>query len=459
MNQFGDYELKQEIGRGGTATVYLATHTPTGESVCLKVFHPSVLTDASSRKRIEREYQLLLPLKHPNLISVREVVAHDKGLALVMDYQASDTLERFQPRLPYTLPEVSVLIVIEILRAIDFAHAKGIIHRDLKPENILVGKEGRIFVTDFGLAKVESQSTAITQATHIVGTVGFMSPEQALAQPLGPASDLFSVGSVLYFLVTGVRPFAKATAVETLSAIQKETPEPAHLRNPKVSLELSALIHRALEKTPGRRFSNASEFAVALSHYLNGLGLGPQAFSFADWFEDPTGTTMEALRLASDALVVRGEAAVKQQQWSQVLQIASHLAIKAPHSSAIATWASLRADFQKEQKKKATLRALALALLLLLLGTGLLYFARRTTPEVPTVAVTPTIPPPATGEVQFKLNPAIQVFWDGKRVPSDQPLTGVPVGRHELRMERPGFDPIVTHVEVTATKPAVIQAE
>lgn len=359
MVRYGDYELERELGRGGTAKVFLARRNATDEFISLKIFHPGIFNDPYTLQRVRREMDLATRLDHPCIVHVREILDQNDSPALVMDYVDGENLEKFQARLPYVLPEISALVVIEILEALEYAHARGLIHRDLKPENILVGKDGRIFLTDFGLAKV-MESTMITQTNGLLGSLDYMSPEQARGDSLGPVSDLFSAASILYFLTTGTRPFSRATALATLVAIREEEPEQPQNRNPKLSRELSVLMQRGLAKDPLTRFASAREFREALSRYLESLGLSRQVFSFAAWSQNSSVVTLEALKVSALRLTSRCEQALSEKQWDVFLELISHLSLKAPESPALPR---LMKDYRKAMHQKKGRFAVAAAIL------------------------------------------------------------------------------------------------
>src|SRR5262249_49967225 len=150
----------RELGRGATAKVFLARDAASGDEVSLKIFHPDVFRNARSAMRIGREMALARELQHPRIVRVRGIVDDTDPPALVMDYVAGENLETAQRRFPYVLPEVAALVAADILDALTYAHERGVIHRDLKPENILFGDDGRVVVTDFGLAKLRDVATA-----------------------------------------------------------------------------------------------------------------------------------------------------------------------------------------------------------------------------------------------------------------------------------------------------------
>lgn len=484
MQRFENYELERELGRGATAKIYLARDEKTNDLVSLKIFHPKIFSDPAFSQRIQREIKVSAGLKHKNIVPVLQVLNQTDPPALVMSYVDGDNLEKFQNRLPYVLPEVSALIVIEILKALEYAHGQGLIHRDLKPENVLIRKDGEVFVTDFGLAKVQDTTTMITQTNAIVGSLDYMAPEQARGDVMTSSSDLFSVATILYFLTTGTRPFSRASTVATLQAIKDETPESPQKRNPKLSVPFSQIIQKGLEKDPADRFASATEFREALEGYLKSLGLTETTFSLSQWVEDPTGVTVETLRLSVETLNTNCEQALKDRKGDRFLELLAHLSLKAPQSP---TLARLTERYKRLKQGRWKIYAAASVILLLFVGLGAMFFWKRipqTAPmtnstgsvvaaQVEPVQAAPILPPPApvvterparpapapTGMVRFNVSDDIRVIWDGKEIDASKPLLRQRLGEHRLTLTREGHRPIHTKVQVTADEPVVVNVK
>ena len=457
MQRIGEFEIEKELGRGASATIYLAHHTESREKLSLKVFHSYLAEDSHFAQRIRREFRVLASLHHENIVAVRSMLPTTGHPAFTMDFIDGENLERFQSRLPYTLPEVSVLIVIEILKALEYAHSHDVIHRDLKPENVLIRKDGRVFVTDFGLAKLQDASTIITQPNHIMGSAEYMSPEQTIGDVLTPLSDLFAVAVILYFLTTGTRPFSRSTSVSTLNAIREEAAEAPEKRNPKLSGELSRIIQKGLAKDPQLRFQSAAEFAKALSDYLSNIGLSAEAFSLPLWIRDPVSATMDSLRMTVEKLTRSADAASKTQQWNLCLEYLAHLSLKAPESPAISRLTELMKDSRKHRAAWYWGFGLGIAALL---GGALLWLQRTSpTPPSPEASRSETIPSKnRLGEVRFNVGPGVDVVWDGKSINPSAPLKDIVFGKHELLLKQKGSPPIRTQIWIKNAEPVVINA-
>src|SRR6185436_14436035 len=216
------YEVISLIGSGGMGDVYRARDRRLGRDVALKVLEPALSADPEYRRRFEHEAQLASALNHPNIVTIYSVGEEEDVRFIAMELVQGHTLRE---SLSAPMPLSTVLdITVQLASALSSAHAAGIVHRDLKPDNLLK-------VLDFGIAR---RAGAEADAGAAIGTVGYMSPEQALGQPAGPASDQFAVGAILYEMLTGRHAFRRESRVETLEAIIHAEPRPIHALNPRV---------------------------------------------------------------------------------------------------------------------------------------------------------------------------------------------------------------------------------
>ena len=269
--RLGPYQIVAPIGAGGMGEVFRARDTRLLRDVAVKVLPASFAADPERRARFEQEARAASALNHPNIITLFDIGDADGVMFIAMEYVEGKTLRDLLG--PGTLPSRKVLEIAEQLAdGLAKAHDAGILHRDLKPENVMVSKDGFVKILDFGLAKlgmtpaagVSELETAVRPGTSpgaVMGTVGYMSPEQASGRPVDFRSDQFSLGAVLYEMVTGTRPFARKTSAETLVAIIREEPEDAGKLNPRSPAPLRWLIERCLEKDPEDRFSSTRDLA------------------------------------------------------------------------------------------------------------------------------------------------------------------------------------------------------
>jgi serine/threonine-protein kinase len=270
--RLGHFQLKRKLGQGGMGVVYEAYDEALRRPIALKLLHSSALRSDGAKRRLLREARAASAIEHPSVISVFEVSEVGDEVYIAMELVRGRTLaERLHRDGTLPVPEL-IELFSAVCSALGVAHSKGLIHRDLKPENIMLDEHGRVRILDFGLAKptplegVEASTSAnVTEEGRIIGTPGYMSPEQASGRAVDARSDVFSLGVVLYEMATGVPPFAGATRVETLVSIMRDEPLPAVRRNPRVPPALSRTIERCLQKDPKRRFADASELGAELS--------------------------------------------------------------------------------------------------------------------------------------------------------------------------------------------------
>ncbi len=269
----GHYRIVSRLGEGGMGEVYLATDTRLERNVALKVLPPAMAQDRGRMERFEREAKAASALNHPNVAHIYEIGEADGIHFLAMEFIEGAPLEKRIDGKPLELPEISG-IGAQIADALDAAHAKGIVHRDIKPANIMITPRGLVKVLDFGLAKVvatvhvplqtQMETRAVSAAGMLLGTVEYMSPEQALGREVDFRSDIFSLGVVLYQMSTGRVPFAGSTPSETIARILEAQPEAMARFNYNLPEELDRIVRKCLEKDRERRYQSASDVMVDL---------------------------------------------------------------------------------------------------------------------------------------------------------------------------------------------------
>ncbi len=440
------YRILKKLGEGGTARVYSALAPGSSTPVALKVFRADHGDPVELARRVSAEVSAYRALEHPNIVKVL-ALPREGAPALVLELIDGWTLTDFQNRLPYILPEISVRILIEALKGIEHAHVTGIIHRDLKPSNILISKTGQVLVTDFGLAKISGASLS-TQTGTILGSPHYMSPEQARGDVIGPRSDLFSLTSVLYFLITGTPPFNGPSPLAVLATVIERRLEPARGRNPKVSWELSRILERGFAKNPSERFASATEFRESLEAYLAGLGLSPESFTVSTFLEDPHGETLRALNTVAEKIALKCDEMIRKGKRAESLELLSHLSLVAPNSEMIS---QLTDELDRKRSRKGLYIAAGIAAMvaaLTLVGIQIANLPRaegvaEMAPKAPKIQEEPkTIAPaaeapkaavtPKTERVLLDLPPGFTVMWDGKDVPVGKRNFRANVGAHKL---------------------------
>ena len=256
------YEISAHLGTGGMAEVYRATDMQLGRSVALKILHERFAADEEFVERFKREASSAAGLAHQHVVGVYDRGEWEGTSYIAMEFVSGRTLKRISVEEGPLDPQRAVDLTVQILRAARFAHRRGIIHRDFKPQNVIVDDEDRAKVTDFGIARAGASD--MTQTGSILGTAQYLSPEQAQGHAVGARSDLYSIGIILYELLTGRVPFEADSAVTIALKQVSEAPVPPSAHNPRVTPELEAVVLRALAKEPRERFADADEFIAAL---------------------------------------------------------------------------------------------------------------------------------------------------------------------------------------------------
>jgi len=271
--KLGDYEVKSLLGSGGMGEVYRARDSRLGRDVALKVLPSFASADSERLRRFEQEARAAAALNHPNILAVHQMGSYQGAPYLVSELLEGETL-REQIKRGRLAVRKAIDYGVQIARGLAAAHEKGIVHRDLKPENLFVTKDGRVKILDFGLAKLTqpqagSDNSALTltkgtEAGAVMGTAGYMAPEQVRGHTADHRADIFAFGAILYEMLAGKRAFQKPTSAETMTAILNEDPPAISQVTTNLPPALQRVVHRCLEKNPEQRFQSASDLAFAL---------------------------------------------------------------------------------------------------------------------------------------------------------------------------------------------------
>ena len=316
--RFGPYEVLSPLGAGGMGEVYRARDMRLGREVAIKVLPAVLSSDGERVKRFEKEARAASALNHPNVVTIYDVGQSDSRFYIAMELVSGKTLRELLAA--GALPVRKQLsIASQAAEGLAKAHAAGIVHRDLKPENLMVTEDGHVKLLDFGLAKLMDLDTPEEQKTHaptasvgtepgiVMGTVGYMSPEQAAALPLDFRSDQFSFGSVLYEMATGKQPFRRASIPQTLAAIIQEEPEPIGSLSPTTPAPLRWLVERCLAKEAKERYASTEDLARelrSLRDHVSELGRSEEDLSVA-----PSRRTLRVARPVLGAALLAAAAA------------------------------------------------------------------------------------------------------------------------------------------------------
>jgi serine/threonine protein kinase/tetratricopeptide (TPR) repeat protein len=274
-SRIGPYEVVAPIGAGGMSEVYRARDHRLDRDVALKILHPELAGQTEAVARFEKEAKAVAALSHPNIVAI-----YDYGHADGVSYLAMELLDGETLRAEVNGPMAwrrAATIVATVADALRTAHAQGIVHRDLKPENIVMTRSRALKVLDFGLARAfaqpaEAAAETLTTPGTVMGTAGYMSPEQVRGEPAGPASDLFSLGCLFYELLSGRSPFRRPSPAESMAAILRDDPPDLRSLGQEIPEGIVRVVEHCLEKNPETRFQSAADFAFALSAAINGSG-------------------------------------------------------------------------------------------------------------------------------------------------------------------------------------------
>jgi serine/threonine-protein kinase len=262
------YELEELVGTGGMSSVYRAHDQLLERHVALKVLHPHYADDSEYVERFRREARAVAKLSHPHIVTVIDRGEADGQQFIVFEYVDGENLKQLIERTGPLPTRQAIELTLEIADALAFAHEHGLVHRDVKPQNVLITPDGEAKVTDFGIARSLDVEHGVTQTGTVLGTSNYLSPEQASGHTTTPATDVYSLGVVLYEILTGEVPFPGENFVAVAMKHINDPPPDVHARRPDVPIRLAAAVDRALAKDPAERFRSMDEFAWELRQCL-----------------------------------------------------------------------------------------------------------------------------------------------------------------------------------------------
>ena len=269
LGELGDYELLEEVGRGGQGVVFRARQKSLNRTVALKVISLGQWASKAHLKRFRLEAEAAASLEHPGIVPIHEVGERDGSCYFSMKFVEGGQLDEVARREPMPIRR-AVELIAKVARTVHYAHEHGILHRDIKPGNILLDAKGEPHLTDFGLARLVESESSVTHTLDVLGTPSYMAPEQAVGNNAAVSSvtDVYGLGAVLYQLLTGQPPFAGGATYETIKLLLDTEPRQPRLLNPKIDRDLSTICLKCLEKDPKRRYSSALALAEDLERWL-----------------------------------------------------------------------------------------------------------------------------------------------------------------------------------------------
>ncbi len=333
------YQVIEEVGRGGMAVVYRGQDRTLEREVAIKVLHPHLASTPEARARFRQEARAVAKLRHRNII---EIFDYDDGSSeggisyIVTEFIEGLTLKAFLEQSKCFFPEIASLVAVEICDAISHAHDAGVIHRDLKPENIMITKDGRLKLMDFGIAKVVDQHEQMTVTGSILGSPAHMAPEMLEGKKLDARSDLFSLGTILYWMSTGRLPFTGTNPHQVLRGIiEGQFPDP-QMVNPELGADLCRIIKRTLANNPEDRYASADELRHALLSQLEFLDLGSAQQELEKFFSDPEAYEKNLRPRVEVRLLARAKRAIAGKDYRPALEDLDRLLAMVPnHTEAI----------------------------------------------------------------------------------------------------------------------------
>ncbi|HEY1907092.1 MAG TPA: protein kinase, partial [Myxococcaceae bacterium] len=303
----GRYRLLEPLGSGGMSVVYRGLDTSLQREVAVKVLHPHLARQQDARARLAREARAVARLQHPNILEVFDFAdPSTEDAFLVTELVRGETLKCFAERERLFPPELAALVIQQLARALAHAHEAGVIHRDLKPENVMVRDDGVLKLMDFGIARVLDPAERMTVTGALVGSPAYMAPEVIDGEPATPESDVFSLGTLLYWLWTGTLPFAAPSTPATLKRILAGTYEDPRGACPAISDALVNILDTCLAHDPSDRYASAKELEQELAETLDELGLTDGEAILGAFFSDPAATRASLVQRLVSTLLSRG---------------------------------------------------------------------------------------------------------------------------------------------------------
>lgn len=422
--QISKYRVMEEVGRGGMAVVYRGYDQTLDRQVAIKVLHPHLATDADSRVRFQREARAVARLHHPHIIEIFDFADRDDGPSyIVTEFIEGETLKAFIERHRLFFPEIAVMIAIQLCEAVGHAHKLQIIHRDLKPENVMVDRQGSLKLMDFGIAKVLDHEQQMTLTGSILGSPAHMAPELLEGKELDFRSDVFSIGTVLYWLATGQLPFTGKNPHQVLRAIlEGRFPDPRRI-NPQVGEPLAAVITRALAHDPAERYPSASAMLSSLHGLLADLEISDIDSELRYFFSEPVSYADKLKHKVEALLLRRGRERLASKKVALALQDFDRLlALQPAHAEVLALVNGIQRG-QRRRKRLAIGGAIACACLLAL---GVWKLLPEPVPGSPDAGLFEPVPPPDAGSAYDA--GAIAAEPDGAQEPAQPADAGAESG-------------------------------
>ena len=428
----GRYRLLEPLGSGGMSVVYRGLDTSLQREVAVKVLHPHLARQQDARARLAREARAVARLQHPNILEVFDFAdPSTEDAFLVTELVRGETLKSFVERERTFPPELAALVIQQLSRALGHAHEAGVIHRDLKPENVMVRDDGVLKLMDFGIARVLDPAERMTVTGALVGSPAYMAPEVIDGEPATPESDVFSLGTLLYWLWTGTLPFAAPSTPATLKRILAGTYEDPRGACPAISDALVNILDTCLAHDPADRYASAKELEQDLAETLEELGLTDGEAILAAFFADPAATRTSLVQRLVSALLSRGAAEAATGHLPRALaRVDQALALEPDAPAARALLDRIQSSLRRGRARRqaAVIAGSAVGVLALASGvTALVRAQQRADPSEPSgVAIVSSVAPerPAAAANVAAVTPPAPVIAPAAAVPRTESAPG-----------------------------------
>ncbi|WP_242396350.1 serine/threonine-protein kinase, partial [Anaeromyxobacter oryzisoli] len=387
IRMIGRYELLEQVGSGGMAVVYRGRDTALDREVAVKLLHPHLASAPESRARFSREARAVARLSHPGIVEIYDYAGDDAVESyLVTEFVRGRTLRAWAAEVGFGHPELGMLVGRALADALAHAHAAGVIHRDLKPENVLVheGDRPAVKLADFGIARILASDERMTMTGALVGSPHHMAPEIVEGHDADARSDLFSLGTILYWLATGKLPFAAPNPTAILRRVMEGDYEEPRAADPRVPDTLAALIVRCLQLDPARRPATAAEVRDALDGVLAEVGIERPGEALVELLRDPAAFEAAFPARAVASLGARGDAALAAGATARALGFYNHVLSIDPGN------AEVPAKLARIARRRRVRRVLAwagIAALAALASAAAFHAASRRAPARPATAL------------------------------------------------------------------------
>lgn len=463
-----NFEIKELIATGGMAAIYKAVQISLDRMVAIKILHGHLAQDKNFITRFEREAKAAANLKHENIVNIIDYGQADDMYFIAMEYVEGKSLKELIDSIRFIPHDIALTIAYEVCRGLHHAHHKGVVHRDIKPANILIGYDGMVKITDFGLAQAQDL-TSITVTGSIVGTPAYMSPEQAAGKKVDTRSDIFSLGVIIYEMVTGSKPFKGKSYSATIHEILTVIPPKPRAANPLVPKAISEIIEKMLEKDLEKRYQHIPEVGDDISSYLRKNTIEISREHMSEFVSTPPEDLQHVLQKRKEQHFKRGlhfmtlgyekiDDAIN--EFQKVLHFDPQDGRAQKYLSELQQKKEKKVPVKRRNEKMTGKRSIVLPLgiiAVVVLGIFLGVLFRRRLQKL----FYYTKPPARYGALTITSRPGgAAIYLDGKELKQSTParIDSLSVGRHKIELRKAGYKPYVKRFSIKGGETTTINA-